>query len=63
MNERNNPPVLVNWAGYLAITFLLLLPVSVFTVRSGASTNRCMTAKLNMLVRFERIAQTNTPTL
>ena len=36
MNEHNNAPRLVNWAGYLAITFVLLLPVSVLTVRSGA---------------------------
>lgn len=36
MNERNNPPGLVNWVGYLAITFVLLLPVAVLTVRSGA---------------------------
>jgi membrane protein YdbS with pleckstrin-like domain len=57
MNERDNPPRLVNWAGYLAITFVLLLPVSVLTVRSGAWQQglmlyalACLGATLVMLV-------------
>lgn len=36
MNEQGKPPGLVNWAGYLALTLLLILPLSVLTVRSGA---------------------------
>jgi uncharacterized protein (DUF1499 family) len=36
MNQQSKPPGVVNWVGYLAITFLLLLPVAVLTVRAGA---------------------------
>ncbi len=36
MNEQGKPPGLINWTGYLALTLLLVLPVSVLTVRSGA---------------------------
>lgn len=36
MNDTNETPRLVNWLGYLAITVLLALPLSVLTVRSGA---------------------------
>ncbi len=36
MNESNTLPGLVKGAGYLALTLLLLLPLSVLTVRSGA---------------------------
>lgn len=36
MNEQAKLPGLVNWTGYLALTLLLVLPLSVLTVRSGA---------------------------
>ena len=37
MSHQQEPtPGLVNWTGYLAITFLLVLPAAVLTVRSGA---------------------------
>lgn len=36
MNQQNKTPGLVNWLVYLAITLLVLLPLSVLTVRSGA---------------------------
>lgn len=36
MNDTNRTPGLINWLGYLAITVLLTLPLSVLTVRSGA---------------------------
>jgi uncharacterized protein (DUF1499 family) len=36
MNEQGKPPGLINWTGYLALTLLLVLPLSVLTVRSGA---------------------------
>lgn len=35
MNNNTTRPRLVTWAGYLAITCLILLPVAVLTVRSG----------------------------
>lgn len=36
MIKTNTPGALINWTGYIAVTLLLLLPVSVLTVRSGA---------------------------
>lgn len=36
MNQQIKTPGLVNWAGYLALTLLLVLPLSVLAVRSGA---------------------------
>jgi uncharacterized protein (DUF1499 family) len=33
--QAQKPPALVNWLGYLAITLLVLLPLSVLMVRSG----------------------------
>lgn len=36
MNDQNKMPRLVAWSGYLAITLLLILPLSVLMVRSGA---------------------------
>ena len=36
MTQTQQTPAMVNWIGYLAIALLLLLPVSVLTVRSGA---------------------------
>ncbi len=36
MNEHLKTPGVVNWTGYLALTLLLVLPLSVLTVRSGA---------------------------
>jgi uncharacterized protein (DUF1499 family) len=36
MNHQQSAPRLVNWTGYLAVTLLLALPVSVLMVRSGA---------------------------
>ncbi|MCB1704709.1 MAG: DUF1499 domain-containing protein [Halioglobus sp.] len=36
MNEQGKLPGLVSWTGYLALTLLLVLPLSVLTVRSGA---------------------------
>ena len=36
MTKTNTPGALINWTGYIAVTLLLLLPVSVLTVRSGA---------------------------
>ena len=36
MSQQNQASPLVNWIGYLAITLLLVLPVSVLTVRAGA---------------------------
>jgi uncharacterized protein (DUF1499 family) len=35
MNAPTKTPALVNWTGYLAITLLLALPLSVLIVRSG----------------------------
>ena len=35
MKPMQTTPAVVNWAGYLAITFCLLLPLSVLIVRSG----------------------------
>lgn len=35
MNDNSTRPRLITWAGYLAITCLVLLPVAVLTVRSG----------------------------
>jgi uncharacterized protein (DUF1499 family) len=35
MTEQEKLPGVVKWAGYLAITLLLILPLSVLTVRSG----------------------------
>jgi uncharacterized protein (DUF1499 family) len=36
MNQPHKIPGLVNWTGYLALTLLLALPLSVFAVRAGA---------------------------
>lgn len=36
MNQPQPSSRLVNWTGYLAITFLILIPVGVLAVRSGA---------------------------
>jgi len=36
MTNQSEPPRLVNWIGYLAITLLLTLPLAVLTVRAGA---------------------------
>jgi uncharacterized protein (DUF1499 family) len=36
MSSTDQTPRTVNWLGYLALTLLLVLPVSVLTVRSGA---------------------------
>jgi uncharacterized protein (DUF1499 family) len=36
MTKTNTPGALINWTGYIAVKLLLLLPVSVLTVRSGA---------------------------
>lgn len=36
MNEQGKTPGVVNWTGYLALTLLLILPLSVLIVRSGA---------------------------
>lgn len=36
MNTQDKLPGLITWAGYFAITLLLILPLSVLTVRSGA---------------------------
>ena len=36
MNQTNNTPGLVRWAGYLALTLLILIPLAVLTVRSGS---------------------------
>lgn len=35
MNQQNKTPGLINWTGYLALALLLMLPLSVLTVRSG----------------------------
>jgi len=35
MNESSKIPAIVNWSGYLAITLLIILPLSVLMVRSG----------------------------
>jgi uncharacterized protein (DUF1499 family) len=35
MNQQNKTPGLINWTGYLALTLLLVLPLSVLTVRAG----------------------------
>ena len=35
MNLQSNRPRLVNWLGYLAIALLLMLPLSLLTVRTG----------------------------
>ena len=36
MSNQDKIPGLVTWSGYLAITLLLIIPLSVLTVRSGA---------------------------
>jgi uncharacterized protein (DUF1499 family) len=36
MNQQIKAPGLVNWTGYLALTLLLVLPISVLLVRSGS---------------------------
>lgn len=36
MNQQTNTPKLINWAGYLALTLLVILPLSILTIRSGA---------------------------
>jgi len=36
MNEQAKPPAAVSWGGYFAITLLIVLPLSVLLVRSGA---------------------------
>jgi uncharacterized protein (DUF1499 family) len=36
METQRRTPALINWIGYLALTLLLLLPLAVLTVRSGA---------------------------
>ena len=36
MNQQTKSPGLVNWTGYLALTVLLIIPLSVLIVRSGA---------------------------
>jgi uncharacterized protein (DUF1499 family) len=36
MTQQNVPPRLLNWVAYIGITFTLLLPIAVLTVRSGA---------------------------
>lgn len=36
MNETAKKPAIINWSGYLAITLLIILPLSVLTVRAGA---------------------------
>jgi uncharacterized protein (DUF1499 family) len=35
VNQQDKTPGLINWTGYIALTLLLLLPLSVLTVRSG----------------------------
>jgi uncharacterized protein (DUF1499 family) len=35
MNSQHNRPRLINWLGYFAIGLLLILPLSVLTIRSG----------------------------
>ena len=35
MNEQSIRPAVVNWLGYLAVTLLLILPLSVLMVRNG----------------------------
>jgi uncharacterized protein (DUF1499 family) len=35
MSEQTKPSSLINWVGYLGITMLVLLPLTVLTVRSG----------------------------
>ena len=35
MNPQHNRPRLINWLGYFAIGLLLILPLSVLTIRSG----------------------------
>ena len=35
MNPQHNMPRLINWLGYFAIGLLLILPLSVLTIRSG----------------------------
>lgn len=35
MNEQSIRPAVVNWLGYLAVTLLLILPLSVVMVRNG----------------------------
>ena len=35
MNPQHNMPRLINWLGYFAIGLLLILPLSVLTIRTG----------------------------
>jgi uncharacterized protein (DUF1499 family) len=35
MNTTGKTPALITWSGYLALTFLIILPLSVLTVRAG----------------------------
>lgn len=36
MNQTSQTPTLVNWLGYIAIALLVVLPLAILTVRSGA---------------------------
>jgi len=36
MNQQSKPPGLVTWTGYIALTLMLAIPLSVLAVRSGA---------------------------
>ncbi|MFT4614363.1 MAG: hypothetical protein ACI9NT_001508 [Bacteroidia bacterium] len=38
MNQTNSTPGLIRWAGYIALTLLIIIPLAVLTVRSGAWT-------------------------
>ena len=38
MQQENKSSTLVNWIGYLAITLLLVLPISVLTVRGNRAS-------------------------
>ena len=50
MNQVSTPtPTAVNWLGYIAITLLLALPVSVLMVRSGAWQQGLMVYALSCL--------------
>lgn len=49
MSSSNKTPALINWLGYLAIALLILLPVSVLTVRSGAWQQGLMLYALSCL--------------
>ena len=56
MPQSNPTSTLVNWIGYLAITLLLVLPLSVLTVRAGAWQQGLLLYALSCLGSLQLLA-------